>query len=70
MNRNNNNLNLNCDLDLFEFLKYILGCTYISDLKVNPYRDKAKLILSKLNLNNFSFKQLLDVVQYIQSKQL
>jgi hypothetical protein len=28
--------------DLLEFLKYILGCTYISDLKTKNYNVKAK----------------------------
>ena len=59
MNGNNN------ETDLLEFLKYILGCAYISDLRINPYRDKAKLILSYLNLNRFSFKQLVDTFKYI-----
>lgn len=65
MNKDKKNLNLDDDLDLLEFLKYTLGCTYISDLRTNPYRDKAKLILSKLNLNKFSLKQLTDVFKYI-----
>lgn len=40
---NNNNKHL----DLLEFLKYILGCTYISDLKNETYNAKAKLIFEK-----------------------
>lgn len=51
--------------DLFEFLKYILGCTYISDLRIEPYNIKAKLILNQLNLEKYSSKQLKDVFEYI-----
>ncbi len=51
--------------DLFEFLKYILGCTYISDLKIEPYNTKAKLILNDLNLDKYSSNQIYDVFEYI-----
>ena len=56
------------DLHLLEFLKYILGCEYISDLKNEPYNIKAKLILRQLNLKTYSQNQINDVVEYIFSK--
>lgn len=36
---------MNKYFDLLDFLKYILGCTYISDLKTENYIIKARLIL-------------------------
>ena len=53
------------DLDLFEFLKYVLGCTYVSDLKTEPYNTRAKLILKLINTNRYSDKQVEDIVNYI-----
>lgn len=58
----------NYDLDLFDFLKYILGCTYISDLRTEPYNAKARLILDKLNLNKYPINQTKDAVNYIYFK--
>lgn len=52
-------------LELLEFLKYILGCTYISDLKTEPYNTKAKLILKQLNLKKYSFNQVKDAFEYL-----
>ena len=64
MNDNNNNK----ESDLFEFLKYILGCTYISDLRIEPYNTKAKLLLSKFDLRKHSLNHVKDVFQYITNK--
>ncbi len=55
----------NENLDLFAFLKYILGCTYISDLRTNPYNKKARLIISKLDLSRYPQSQINDIVKYI-----
>ena len=62
-------MNNNGKLDLLEFLKYILGCTYVSDLRQEPYNSKAKLILKQLNLKKYSLHQLADVFEYIYFKQ-
>lgn len=51
--------------DLLEFLKYILGCTYISDLRFKPYNEKAKFTLRQLDLRKYSLKQLKNVYKYI-----
>lgn len=56
---------MNKDLELLEFLKYILGCTYISDLKTDPYNDRAKLLLKHLNLNKYSLYQINDAFIYL-----
>jgi hypothetical protein len=59
MDKNNKTLNL------LEFLKYILGCTYISDLRFEPYNTKAKLILQFLNRKEYSISQIKDALEYL-----
>ena len=61
----NEKINTQNNLDLFEFLKYILGCTYISDLRIELYNTRAKLILKLINTNRHSDKQVEDTVDYI-----
>lgn len=51
--------------DLLEFLKYILGCEYISDLKTEPYKTKVKMLFEHLDLNYFSLNQIKDAINYI-----
>ena len=58
---------MNKDLELLEFLKYILGCTYISDLKTDPYNDRAKLLLKQLNLDKYSMNQIEDTFEYLDN---
>ena len=55
------------ELDLLEFLKYILSCEYISDLRTEPYNAKAKLILEKIDIRNFSLNQIKDTIEYVYS---
>ena len=55
------------ELDLLEFLKYILSCEYISDLRKEPYNAKAKLILEKIDIRNFSLNQIKDTIEYVYS---
>lgn len=59
---------MNEDLDILEFLKYILDCTYISDLRIEPYNTKVKLLLNKLDLRKYSSNQIIDAIEYIYTK--
>lgn len=52
-------------MDIFDFLKHILGCTYISDLRTEPYNTKAKLILERLDLKKYPNNQVIDIFGYI-----
>lgn len=54
--------------DLLEFLQYILGCTYISDLRFEPYNTKAKVLLKNIKLRKYSLKQIKDTIQYLYLK--
>ena len=55
----------NQNLDLLEFLQYIIGCTYISDLKCTACRKKVEMLLKHLNLKHWQLNQLKDVINYI-----
>lgn len=54
--------------DIFETLKNILGCEYISDMKFEPYRTKAKETLKSMDLSILSFSDLKDIAQYLYEK--
>lgn len=51
--------------DLFELLKNLVCCTYISDLRTDPYNAKAQLLLNSLDLDRYSTRQVKDVCKYI-----
>ena len=59
---------MNERFDLLEFLKYVLGCTYVSDLRTEPYNTRARLILERLYLGYYSLNQIRDAIEYICSK--
>lgn len=54
--------------DIFETLKNILGCEYISDMKFEPYRTKAKETLKSMELSILSLSDLKDIAQYLYEK--
>lgn len=55
-------------MDLLESLKTNIGCSYISDLRVNPYfNTAAKHKLRHMNINNYSLKEIIDVIKYLYS---
>ena len=53
--------------DLLEFLQHALSCTYISDLHTGQYNERAKLILEKIDIRNFSLNQIRDAIEYVYS---
>lgn len=59
---------MNDNLDLLEFLKYVLGCMQISDLRTEPYNTRAKTIFEKLDLTHFSLNQVKDTIEYLNNK--
>lgn len=58
---------MNKDLDLLDFLKYILDCECISDLKTEPYNTKAKLILDKMDYRHYSLNSIKHAIEYVCS---
>lgn len=57
---------INDGIDLFELLRNLLCCTYISDLRTEPYNTRAKLVLKRLNLDSSFSNQVKDVYRYIE----
>ena len=56
---------MNKGFDLLEFLQYILGCTYISDLRIEPYNSKAKILLDRLNCGYYTLSEITDCMEYL-----
>ena len=56
------------DIEPLEFLRYILGCDYISDLRIEPYNTKAKLLLNNLGIRQYSLNQIHKAIEYIYFK--
>ena len=48
-------------MDIFEVLKNMLGCIYISDLKFEPYKEKAIELLKNMQVDS---KQKADICNY------
>jgi hypothetical protein len=56
------------NLELLEFLKYVLGCMQISDLRKEPYNTKAKAVFERLDLTHFSLTQIRDTTEYLYTE--
>ncbi len=54
--------------DLLEFLKYVLNCTYISDLRTETYNIRAKEILDKFDPAYYSLNQIKDAIEYVYTE--
>lgn len=52
-------------MGLLDFIQFIVGCSYISDLKYEPYNFKAKELLKQLKLNNYPLNEIRDTIEYI-----
>ena len=52
-------------MDLFEKVKELIGCENISDMKVQPYIDKAKLAMCEIKSNDYSVKDFEDMAEYL-----
>ena len=51
-------------MDIFETLRRVLGCMYISDLKFSPFREKALKLLSVMNIDG---EQKESVCKYLRA---
>lgn len=56
---------MNKSFGLLEFLQYILDCTYISDLLIEPYNSKAKMLLDRLNWSYYTLSEIADCMEYL-----
>ena len=55
--------------NLLEFIQYIVGCEYLSDLRSDIYNDKAILLLQQLDLTQYSFNSVIDAIEYLSQTQ-
>lgn len=54
--------------DLFEDLRALLGCEFISDLKFLPWNDQALRLTSRMKLTRYSLHALSDLYHYLTGK--
>ena len=58
-------------VDLFEVIKNQIGCTYISDYRVEPnYRAAAVSAMRRAELNDYSISALEDMADYLFSEKV
>lgn len=52
-------------MPLLEILKATVGCTYISDLRIEPYNARAKAILRTIEPESYPLDMLAETVEYL-----
>ena len=52
-------------MDIFEYLKNLIGCAFISDLKFGAYREMAVEILGAMDTSTIDQQQIADVSHYL-----
>lgn len=52
-------------MGLLEFLSWVLGCKFLSDLHFEPYHSKAIMLLERLDLRNYSYQEINEVKEYL-----
>lgn len=55
--------------DIFEKLKKALECTYISDMRTEPYCSQAKALLKEMDVEGYSLRELNDISSYLYGMQ-
>lgn len=50
---------------LLEFLGWVLGCEFLSDLHFEPYYSKAIILLEKLDLKDYSYEEIMETKEYL-----
>lgn len=55
--------------DIFERLKKALDCTYISDMRTEPYCSKAKALLKEMDIDDYSLNELNEIAFYLYGMQ-
>lgn len=52
-------------MDLFEKIKDLLGCEYISDIRNDRLRNTTKNIIAEIDLSSYSALELADMAEYL-----
>jgi hypothetical protein len=51
-------------MDIFEYLRGIIGCAFISDLQFDTYKNHAIKILRQMDMSNIDQRQIADAQTY------
>jgi hypothetical protein len=51
--------------DLLEDIRTIIGCEFISDLRHEPFNNRARKLISILDLELYPFADITDAVSYL-----
>ena len=54
--------------DIFEKLRELAGCEFISDLRTGGNRTKARRLVKKLKLERYELRSLSDLAEYLYGK--
>ena len=54
-------------MDLFEEIQDMLGCEYISDIRIGARLNMARRLVASLNLSLYPTRQLQDMANYLYS---
>lgn len=52
-------------MDLFEYIRTLLGCEYISDIRLPENRTLARRTFSEMNLSGYSQREINDMKEYL-----
>lgn len=56
--------------DLFEDLKSIVRCEYISDMRYSPWIELARNAITWIDLNEYSLFELNDAAEYLYAEKI
>lgn len=56
-------------MDLFEHIRVLLGCEYISDIRQPRNRALARKIFCKMNLSEYTESEIEDMKEYLGTKE-
>jgi hypothetical protein len=51
--------------DIFEYLRLLVNCDYISDLQFGSYHEAAVIILQDIDITLINPQQYTDICQYL-----
>ena len=55
-------------MDLFEDIRAMLGCEYISDIVSSIYIDRARKLMETIDLTKYSERDIADMEEYLYGK--
>lgn len=51
--------------DLLEDVRTVIGCEFITDLRYEPFNDRARKLMAVIDLELYPFPDVLDAVSYL-----